>query len=76
MILSFLGLVFAQQVPLLIPSALDPDGDMSLWKAASSKRTLRLPLIITLIGGPLVEGYFIFVCQAFRDKFKLNDMSY
>jgi cytochrome d ubiquinol oxidase subunit II len=76
MILSLLGLVFAQQFPLLIPSALDPDGGMSLWEAASSERTLRLLLIITIIGGPLVVGYFIFVYRAFRGKVKLDDMSY
>ena len=76
MIASLLGLVFAQQFPLLIPSALDPDGGMSLWEAASSDQTLRLLLIITAIGGPLVVGYFIFVYRAFRGKVRLDDMSY
>jgi cytochrome d ubiquinol oxidase subunit II len=76
MIMSLLGLVFAQQFPLLIPSPIDPDGGMSLWEAASSERTLRLLLIITLIGGPLVVGYFVFVYRAFRGKVRLDDMSY
>jgi cytochrome d ubiquinol oxidase subunit II len=37
---------------------------------------LRLLLIITLIGGPLVVGYFVFVYRAFRGKVRLDDMSY
>ena len=76
MIASLLGLVFAQQFPFLIPSTIDPDGGMTLAEAASSERTLRLLLLITVIGVPLVGLYFLFVYRVFRGKVKLDDMSY
>lgn len=62
--------------PVLVPSSLNPDWDLTIHKAASSDPSLRNMLLIAAIGVPIVATYTIFVFWTFRGKVKLDDSSY
>ncbi len=62
--------------PVLVPSNLNPDWDLTIHKAASSDPSLRNMLLIAAIGVPIVATYTIFVFWTFRGKVKLDDSSY
>ncbi|MGB3779073.1 MAG: cytochrome d ubiquinol oxidase subunit II [Tunicatimonas sp.] len=62
--------------PVLLPSTLAPANDITIYKAASSTRSLQNMLIIVAIGFPLVVSYTGFVFYTFRGKVKIDDHSY
>ncbi len=62
--------------PVLVPSSLHPDWDLTIHKAASSDPSLKNMLLIAAIGVPIVATYTIFVFWTFRGKVKLDDSSY
>ncbi len=76
-ITSILLILFAIGLyPNIIISTLDPAYNISIYKAASSPKSLKIMLLIAAIGTPLVLSYTIFVFWTFRGKVKLNEMSY
>lgn len=63
--------------PVLIRSSVNPDqNSLSLYNAASSPLTLKVLMIIVLIGLPLVLAYGFYIYRIFRGKVKLEHTSY
>ncbi|NNM42857.1 MAG: cytochrome d ubiquinol oxidase subunit II [Chlamydiae bacterium] len=76
--ISFLLSLFAiGTFPTLIRSSLNPTtNSLFIWDAASSPLTLKVLLIIVIIGVPLVIGYSIYIYRLFRGKVKIEKGSY
>lgn len=53
-----------------------PEHSLTIYSAASSARTLKVMLIIAIIGVPLVISYTVSIYWIFRGKVKLDEMSY
>lgn len=62
--------------PLLLRSSIDPMTNSLTIIDSSSAYTLRILLIIALIGIPLVLAYGIYVYHIFRGKVEISDTSY
>jgi len=62
--------------PNLIVSTLGPDADLSITRAASTEKTLRIMAIIAAMGIPFVLAYTAVVYWVFRGKVVLSDHSY
>lgn len=63
--------------PMLLRSSLNPDSfSLTLFDSASSALTLKILLVIVLIGLPLIIGYGFIVYRIFRGKVKLGPTSY
>ncbi|MFZ5516837.1 MAG: cytochrome d ubiquinol oxidase subunit II [Candidatus Zhuqueibacterota bacterium] len=62
--------------PNLVLSSSNPEYSLSIFNAASSQQTLKIMLIIALIGIPLVISYTVSIYWIFRGKVKLDASSY
>ncbi len=71
-----LVLVAIELYPNLLMSTIDPAYNITIYNAASSTKSLKIMLIMTAIGGPLVLGYTAFVYKTFKGKVKLDETSY
>jgi cytochrome d ubiquinol oxidase subunit II len=58
--------------PFLLPSSLDPRSSLTVWDASSSRTTLGLMLLATLIFLPLVIGYTAWVYRVLRGRVSLE----
>ena len=76
--LTFLGLwgvVVAIHHPNLVRAA-DPSLSLTIANASSSALTLKVMLIIALVGMPLVIGYTVFAYRVFKGKVGPDDAGY
>ncbi len=62
--------------PNFVPSTIDPNYSLNLYNGASSQMTLKIMLIIAIIGMPVVIGYSIWVHRVFRGKVEIDEHSY
>jgi cytochrome d ubiquinol oxidase subunit II len=62
------GLVGAGLFPRLVPALGAPELSLTLANAASGEMTLKVMLIIALLGMPLVIGYTVWVYWVFKGK--------
>ena len=62
------GLAGATHFPNLVKSGTEAAANITIANASSSELTLRVMLIIALIGMPLVATYSIFVYKVFKGK--------
>lgn len=63
--------------PVILPSTLRPEfNSLTIFNTASSPYTLKVLLIVVLIGIPLVLAYGFWVYRIFRGKVVLSDTSY
>jgi len=62
--------------PNLVISNPNPEFSLNIYNAASSAKTLKIMLIIAIIGIPFVLAYTISIYWIFRGKVKLDSMSY
>ena len=62
--------------PDLVASSTDPANSLTIYSAASSQETLRIMLIIAIIGVPLVLAYTASIYWVFRGKVRLDRFSY
>lgn len=62
--------------PLLLRSSIDPITNSLTIADSSSAYTMRILLLIALIGVPLVLAYGIYVYHIFRGKVEITDTSY
>ncbi|MGA2362070.1 MAG: cytochrome d ubiquinol oxidase subunit II [Candidatus Aminicenantales bacterium] len=69
------GVVGAIQYPLLI-RATDPSLSLTITNASSSALTLKVMLIIALVGMPLVIAYTIYAYRVFKGKVGLDESGY
>lgn len=71
-----LMLVAFQLYPVLLPSTINPEYNITIYNAASSQKSLGIMLTIVAIGAPLIAFYFFFLYKTFRGKVELDDISY
>jgi cytochrome d ubiquinol oxidase subunit II len=63
--------------PVLLRSTLDPEfNNLTVSNASSSILTLKVLLIIVVIGVPMVLGYGYYIYKVFRGKVKIGPSSY
>lgn len=74
--LALLALFGIGMYPYLIFSQPNPEHSLSIYNAASSAKTLKVMLIIAILGMPLVLAYTTAVYRIFRGKVKLDPTSY
>lgn len=74
-VFGLFALVGVGMFPALVRAS-DPARSLTIYNAASSAATLKVMLIIALIGIPLVLAYTVSVYWIFRGKVKLDSMSY
>ena len=73
--LSFIGLwgiVGGLHFPNLVRAGNNPDYSLTIYNASSSDMTLKIMLLIVVIGMPLVIGYTFYVYRIFKGKVNLN----
>jgi len=58
--------------PFLLPSSLDPRSSLTVWDASSSRKTLGLMLIATLVFMPIVLAYTTWVYRVLRGRVSLE----
>ncbi len=58
--------------PFLMPSRLDPASSLTVWDASSSRHTLALMLLATLVFLPIVLGYTAWVYRVLRGRVTLE----
>jgi cytochrome d ubiquinol oxidase subunit II len=75
-IAALLGLFALGMFPNFVPSTIDAAYSLTVYNAASSKKTLEIMLTMALIGIPFVLAYTISIYWVFRGKVKLDKMSY
>jgi len=69
------GVVGAIQYPTLI-RATDPSLSLTVMNASSSALTLKVMLIIALVGMPFVIAYTVYAYRVFKGKVGLDDAGY
>jgi cytochrome d ubiquinol oxidase subunit II len=77
--LSILGLMTLAAIgifPNLVLSRPNPELSLTIYNAAASPATLKIMLIIAIIGVPFVLAYTISIYWIFRGKVKIDHMSY
>lgn len=75
-IAALLSLFAVGLFPNLVFASNNPAHSLNIYNAASSQATLKIMLIIALIGIPFVLAYTISIYWIFRGKVKLTNMSY
>jgi cytochrome d ubiquinol oxidase subunit II len=70
--LSLWGIAGSIHYPNLVRAGNDPALSLTIHNASSSELTLRVMLIIALIGMPFVIGYTIYLYRIFRGKVDLE----
>ena len=73
---ALMGLFGLEMYPNLVLSDPNPGNSLTIWNAASSRRTLGIMFTIALLGIPVVLAYTISIYWIFRGKVKLTAMSY
>jgi len=58
--------------PFVMPSATDPVSSLTMWDAVSSKKTMGIMLVVTLIFLPLILFYTSWVFSVLRGKVTLQ----
>jgi cytochrome d ubiquinol oxidase subunit II len=69
--LSIAGVIATAGVsafPFLLPSTLDPNASLTVWDASSSRMTLMIMLVATLIFLPIILVYTAFVYRVLRGR--------
>ncbi len=62
--------------PNIVPSNIAPELSLTLYNAASSRKTLEIMFTMALIGMPFVIAYTAAIYWIFRGKVKLDSTSY
>jgi cytochrome d ubiquinol oxidase subunit II len=75
-IAALLMMVAVEVFPYLLYSPQAPENSITIQNASSSAKTMKILLIIAMIGTPLVLTYTSFVFWTFKGKVKLDEMSY
>jgi cytochrome bd ubiquinol oxidase subunit II len=75
-IASMVGLTAVSLFPRLVPSNIDLAYSLTVYNASSTQYTLKIMLIIALVGMPFVIGYTAFIYRVFKGKVVLTKDSY
>jgi cytochrome d ubiquinol oxidase subunit II len=76
MIASMIGLSAVSLFPRLVPSSINDDYSLTIFRHSSSELTLTVMLVIALIGMPIVIAYTIIVYRVFKGKVTIGPESY
>lgn len=52
--------------PFIVPSSIQPDASLTVWDASSSRGTLFIMLVVTVVFLPIVAGYTTWVYRMLR----------
>ena len=69
-------MVAVEVFPYLLYSTSDPSHSITVHNGSASSKTMKILLIIALIGTPLVAVYTSFVFWTFKGKVRLDETSY
>ncbi len=69
-------MVAVEVFPYLLFSPQQPANSITVYNGSSSLKTMRILLVMALIGTPLVGVYTSFVFWTFKGKVKLDETSY
>jgi len=58
--------------PFLLPSSIDPKSSLTVWDASSSRSTLGLMLLVTVVLLPIVIAYTTWVYRVLRGRVSLE----
>lgn len=75
-IASLMGLFAIGMFPNVVMSTVSPEYHLTIYNAASSRKTLSIMLTVAIIGIPFVLAYTITIYWIFRGKVRLDSMSY
>jgi cytochrome d ubiquinol oxidase subunit II len=75
-VVALLALFGIGMYPYMIYSLPNPESSLTIYNSASSHETLKIMLIIALIGMPMVLSYTVSIYWIFRGKVKLEPTSY
>jgi cytochrome d ubiquinol oxidase subunit II len=75
-IVALMALFALGVYPNMVLSNPNPEHSLTIWNAASSPKTLKIMLIMALVGMPMVIAYTISIYWIFRGKVKLDSRSY
>ena len=75
-ILSMIGLAAVGMFPALAPSNIEPSYSLTIYNSSSTPLTLRIMLIIALIGMPLVIAYTCYIYRIFKGKAVVQEDGY
>jgi cytochrome d ubiquinol oxidase subunit II len=67
------GIAASIHFPTLVKAGNNPDLSLTIYNASSSELTLKVMLIIALIGMPFVVGYTIYLYKVFKGKVQLEE---
>jgi cytochrome d ubiquinol oxidase subunit II len=73
---GLIALVAIGMFPDLVPSTSTAHSSLTLYNASSTSLTLKIMLIVALIGMPLISTYTVAVYWLFRGKVRLDKASY
>jgi cytochrome d ubiquinol oxidase subunit II len=60
--------------PFILPSSSQPNGSLTVWDASSSRGTLQLMLLVTLVLLPIVILYTGWVYRVMRGRVTLEQV--
>jgi cytochrome d ubiquinol oxidase subunit II len=66
--ISLWGIVASIQFPYLVKAINNPSYSLTIYNASSSSLTLKVMLLIAIIGMPFVIGYTIYVYKIFKGR--------
>jgi cytochrome d ubiquinol oxidase subunit II len=75
-IIGLIGLVAIGMYPDFVPSTSTAHPSLNLFNASSTPGTLKIMLIVAIIGMPMVASYTVAVYWLFRGKVRLTKTSY
>lgn len=75
-IICLMALYAIGTYPTVVRSLISPENSLTIYNSASSQGTLKILLLIAIIGVPLVLAYTIAIYYIFRGKVKLDSSSY
>jgi cytochrome d ubiquinol oxidase subunit II len=76
-IVAFVFLLIVALYPNLVTSSVNPEqNSLTIYRAASSAKTLNIMLLIAIIGMPCVLAYTTVIYWTFRGKVTLDQHSY
>jgi cytochrome d ubiquinol oxidase subunit II len=71
-----MAMVGAGIFPDIVPALGDPSRSLTIANASSSPLTLKVMLIVALVGMPLVLAYTAWIYYTFRGKVRLTEEGY
>jgi cytochrome d ubiquinol oxidase subunit II len=75
-LVSIIGLAADGMFPRLVPVRPDLGASLTVYNASSTPYTLKVMLVIALLGMPFVIAYTAIIYRAFRGKTVLTPESY